>query len=97
MWCWADNHPRRSRGGYEQPQASKFPPNEQQMGIQPPWIITFLKQHLLEWSYYCHAHKDRRIDPIFMPTTRRWSWTTFKDLRKQDLNVVYNFPKLNGP
>ena len=30
-----------------------------------------------------------------MPMTRRWSWTTFKDLRKQDPNIVYNFPKFS--
>ena len=30
-----------------------------------------------------------------MPMTRRWSSTTFKDLRKKDPNDVYNFPKFN--
>ena len=80
MWCWADDHPKKSRGGYDQPKTGTFPPTPETMGLQPRWRTTFLKQHLLAWSYYCHAHRDRRIDPTFMPTTRRWSWTTFRDL-----------------
>ena len=63
--------------------------------LQPRWRIPFLQQNLLAWSYYSNAHRDRRVDPTFMPMTRRWSWTTFKDLRKQDPNVVYNFPKFS--
>ena len=65
------------------------------MGIQSTWRVAFFKQQLLAWSYYCHAHKDRCINPTFMPTTRRWSWTTFKNLCKQDPNVVFNFPKFS--
>ena len=66
-----------------------------QMGIQPKWRIKFLQQSLLAWSYYCNAHRDWRINPTFMPMTRRWSWTTFRDLRKQNPNIVYNFSKFN--
>ena len=95
MWCWADDHPRRSCGGYEKPQASHFPPTAEQMGTQPAWRVRFLQQNLLAWSYYSNAHRDRRIDPTFMPMTRRWSWTTFRDLRKQNPNIVFNFPKFN--
>ena len=65
------------------------------MGTQPAWRVKFLQQNLLAWSYYSNAHRDRRIDPTFMPMTRRWSWATFKDLHKQNPNVVYNFPKFN--
>ena len=65
------------------------------MGTQPAWQVKFLKQNLLAWSYYSNAHRDRRVNPTFMPMTRRWSWTTFRDLRKQNPNIVYNFPKLN--
>ena len=65
------------------------------MGTQPAWRVKFLQQHLLAWSYYSNAHRDRRIDPTFMPMTRRWSWATFKDLHKQNPNIVYNFPKFN--
>ena len=32
MWCWADDHPRKSRGGYEKPQASHLPSTTEQMG-----------------------------------------------------------------
>ena len=38
---------------------------------------------------------DRQVNPTFMPMTRRWSWTNFTDLRKQNTNIVYNFPKFN--
>ena len=95
MWCWADDHPRKSRGGYEQLQASNFPPTTEHMGTQPSWRVKFLQRRLLAWSYYSNAHRDRRIDPTFMPMTRRWSWTTFGDLQKQNPNIVYNFPKFN--
>ena len=35
MWCWTDDHPRKSRGGYEQPQARNFSLTTKQMGTQP--------------------------------------------------------------
>ena len=58
MWCWADDHPRKSHEGYEQPQARNFPPTTEQLGTQPAWRVKFLQQNLLAWSYYSNAHRD---------------------------------------
>ena len=56
-------------------------------------LISTTKPSCME--FYYNAHRDRCINPTFMPMTRRWSWTTFRDLHKQDPNVIYNFPKFN--